>query len=142
MNLLSAEPVILQRLRESLQGVEVGSVAAIAGSLDLTKLAPFVFVQPGAAQPADTRGQGRAALEEQIWVAHLLVAAIPDKRFKDATYQEAGEYLGQIYEALVGWSIGPGFTPLQYEGRPEPHLDLGFAFFPISFKCSTVLKNL
>jgi hypothetical protein len=141
MNLLAAENAIVARLREQIPDVDVGSVAAIAGSLDITSRLPFMFVQPGGSQPSDIRGGGRAALDQQTWVVQVMVGTPPDKRFLDSSYQDAGELLGRVYQALTGWSVGAGSTPFRYQGRPEPHLELGWAAFPIAFDCAVPLIN-
>lgn len=138
-NLLALEPAILARLREQITDIEIGSTAALAGALDITKLCPFIFVAPDESDVGDTR-QGRVSIEEQVWIVTLVAATIPDKRLKDVTYQEAGEGLGQIYLALRGWTPAAGFKPMEYAGRPKPHHDLGWSAFPMAFRCGAILR--
>lgn len=144
MNLLEAEIPIIERLKLRLAAqpdVLVASVATIAGAVDPTTLVPCVYVQPGAAKSPDEKGNGRATLDAQQWTAYVMVKAVPDKRFQEATFQEAGLLLGSVYQALVGWAPAVGFKPFTYGERPLPVIDRGIAVFPITFECVGVLRN-
>lgn len=141
MNLLALEPLILARLAATVQNAEITSVASIAGAIDITRRLPLIFIQPAAADAADVRGDGRAALDVQRWVVFVITQAVPDKRYLEANYQDAGELLGQVFVSLAGWSAGPGYGPMKYAGRLEPHIELGSAAFPVAFDCSVTLIN-
>jgi hypothetical protein len=133
LNLLSAEPLILARLKAQIAGVTVASVASIAGVVDLAPLLPALFLQPGTAEPTAESGAGLAQAEDELWTVVAAVKHIPDPVELKADYQAAGLLLGQAAGALAGWSPGSSFRPMRYAGRDEPAIEPGHAEFPINF---------
>jgi hypothetical protein len=123
--------------------VTIGSVASFAGALDPTRIVPLIWVQPAEGEAVDNRGQGRAALDLQRWTVFVATAAVPDKLYADASFQEAGELMGQVLTALIGWRPEqPGYSAFRYAGRPPPAIELGWAAFPITFECHAPLINI
>lgn len=139
MNALAIEVAIIERLRAQIQDIEVGSVATIAGAMNITKHLPLIVVTPGESDVGDTR-QGRASVESQLWIVTLFHEAVPDKRLKEAIFQDAGEALGRIYTALRGFKPEAAATPLEYSGRGDSHIDVGWAAFPLAFRCNVILR--
>lgn len=140
-SLLDAEPAIVARLRERITDVEVTSLAALAAATNITTLLPAICVQPDATAISDTKGDGTAQVEHEQWLVFACVALVPDKRYLDATYQDAGVLMARIRSALTGLTSGPRSRPLTYAGRPTPKLQLGWGAFPVAFRRTNVLRD-
>lgn len=145
INMLAAEPLIIERLRVQLADItelKIGSIASFVGVFEPSAHLPALWVQPGEAKRGDTRGGG-AALDVQQWVMHHFFKMVADKATYDATFVEAGTILARAYQALAGWSPGPGMGPLRYSGRPQPVIDRdkGFADILVAYDVDVVLRN-
>lgn len=139
-SLLGLEPLIIDRLRTEVPDIDIASVASIAGAMNLTKHMPFVVVTPAESDVVDSKS-GRAGVESQLWLVTLFHETMPDKRLKDAVFQDAGEALTRVFYALQGWVPAAGCKPLEYAGRPEAHHAGGWSAFALAFRCEVILRT-
>lgn len=94
--------------------------------------APCIFVSYGG--EASVERHGKAALITQTWIVLVAVANEKNNVSGDKANADAGEILGDVIPALIGWIPETGYTPLELVSSPIPHgYDDKFLYYPIAF---------
>lgn len=137
-----AAAAIEARIRAHLPaGWRVTQGKDLAGILDQAQQVSTVHLVPLgiAAVETDPGLRGRAAKITQRWAVVVAVAAAGDltgARQRD----QAGPVIPQILTALMGWSPGDGWSPLELVAAPGADVVTeSFAYYPFAVQTSGVL---
>lgn len=123
---LVAESAIVQRLRNTMAGVEVmtsGDITVQDGRVTKT---PYVRVLYGGDRITSQAGRGEALFLTQRWLVVLVVR-------DGGSRQDAGSMLLDIMQALSGWQPVPDTGRMVRADSPEPEYGDGLAHFPLAF---------
>jgi hypothetical protein len=132
-NLLSAEPLLLARLRARLPApVQVFAAADLDGVREREQYAPAVHLLYGGHRIGDSPYPG-VEKRLQSWVC-VLVAR--NRRGVESQRDAAGELLTQVETSLLGWRPSPDHTPRIGQDAPAPRYGAGVIYLTLGYQTS------
>ena len=144
MDYLGAEPLLLERLREQVEGVRaVLSAADLAGVAESKQPTPALHVLYGGYTPGEQLkgSQGRVQASHQRWVVVVAVRNLRTPHTGEDARGEAGPLLSAVLEALQGWRPSAEHTPLELAAGPAPGFSKGYGYFPLAFATRVVTRG-
>lgn len=136
-NYLSAEPLILARLREKVpELVGVFSAADLDGVLESKQCHPAAHVLFDGDRVLEGHGRssdGVCQLVDQSWYVVLVAKNARTQLTGEAARHDIGPLIMKVLRALQGWSPSPAHGPLRRVSGARPGFKGGFVYFPLCF---------
>lgn len=143
--MLSAEPLIIARLLDTVNGVKsVQSAGELAGIPEAKQTAPALHVLYGGYQVLDADSTAGVLIRETWLVVAVVSNAIQGRgagQAEAALKTKAGGLLAQTIVALHGWRPSPAHAALVMVNGPKPKWSAGFAYVPIAFTTDIFVKG-
>lgn len=145
---LFLEPLLVERVRAEVPGLaRVGGVPDLAAVADRQQASPAVYLiylgDELAAGPQAQGGQGRVQTVKQLWAAVLALYCADASGEGEGARREAGPLLGQLLQALTGWTPRADVTPLtRRQGPAEMAYADGYFYYPLVFQASFVFPRM
>lgn len=142
-NHFEAEPLIIQRIKDkAIAGVKtVASASILAGAQDVAQYVPAIFVLPDAGDYIPQVSDGQVQTETQHWQIIVVVKNIRDPLDVNTTAREAGGYMTELLQALVGWKPAQNLHAMAISARPAPFYQPGYGEFPIILNTRFVVSG-
>jgi len=131
----AVENAILDRLALRLDStVRVASGAALsAQAASVGELAPIVIVEPTEAEVSSSAPRADHVVEDQEWVAAVIVRHTADPETLRCDYTELDAAIVAVISALSGWKPGTGVRELRYAARGDILHEPGLLEVRLSF---------
>lgn len=142
---LSAEPLIVARLRDQVEAVPDANVltaADLAGVEARAQHTPALHVIYDGDEPAGEAGQseyGDTQVVQQRWLVVVAVRSARDTLGGAGARALAGPLLVAVIQALAGWRPSADHSPMVRANAPRPVFDAGFAYYPQLYRTTIVL---
>lgn len=143
-NYLSAEPLLIARLREKVSDVKgVLSAADLAGVAESAQQTPALHVVFGGYRPTRSVDGSRGAIQEteQTWWVVAAVKNLRSPQTGENAREQAGPILSAVLAALQGWQPTAKHTPLELAAGPRPGFSKGYGYFPLAFVTRVVTRG-
>ncbi len=131
----SIETDIVNRLAEQLPpAVRAASGAALsAQAKSVGELAPIVVIEPTETEVSDSSQNARHIIEDQEWVAAVVVRHTADPETLTCDYTELDAVIIATIGALTGWKPSAGTRELRYAARGDILHEPGLLEVRLSF---------
>ena len=130
---LSAEPLIIQRLKDKAGIANVFSTVDLQGVSEKSQLTPAVHVVYGGYIPVAKAGNPDVMRIEQSWMLIVTVRNVSATNEATAVNQEAGPHILNVIQALQGYRLSPDHSQLELKKPPAPLIRAGLGYYPILF---------
>lgn len=142
-DLLALEPLLKARLSGCVDGLagKVFSRAELAAVEQYRQAAPAAHIVYAGYRVLETKADGRWSRLEQRWYVAIAVKHAGDQVAGDQLREEAGPMLAAVGRALMGWKPSAEHGCLALITAPAPVYRPGFAFFPLMFATTLVVKG-
>lgn len=133
---LSLEPLLIERLRESVTDIRhVLNAADLAGVKQAAQSTPAIHVLYYGDRLGDSAGTKRARHVYQQWLTIMVIKDVRSQRTGQAAREQAGPFITGIIQALQGWKPGAGFGELARFIGPRPFYQPGgFLYVPLGWE--------
>lgn len=134
-NYLSAESLIIERLRTQVTGVRaVLSAADLAGVEEAKQVTPALHVLYDGDDLGDRAADGADGIVRQRWLVIVAVRNARGQASGAGAREVAGPIILQVLAALGGWQPDEEHGELVRIAAPRPAFSPGgFAYFPLAF---------
>lgn len=141
--MLTLEPLLIQRLKDTVSGVRaVLSADELAGIEESKQVVPALQVFYRGFRVIDDGYQGMALIEE-TWLAVAVIShSVQGKRATAATRQRMAAIANPALFALLGWNPGDKWTPLKPTTPPPARWSDSFGYLPMAFTTQLFVKGL
>ncbi len=135
--MLSLEPLIINRILDQVPGfTTVGNASKLVGVRDIGALLPGCFVIPGGGD----RSESALNIEDQEWDIIIIVPHQHEDSANGLTEEIAGAFMQGVLRALHNWQDSSASKGVFiYKGRNQPHYNMGYAEFPMTFSTKSSL---
>lgn len=137
MNWLALEPLLVARIRESMDGLvparHVQTASELAGVTERAQVSPAVHVLYRGSTIVQETGNGLIAEILQSWITVVAVRNVAGILDGEAARADAGALLTVLFEALAGWKPGTGFRTLIPVDAPASGYTKGFGYHPLQW---------
>lgn len=132
---LAAEPLIVQRAKDSLTGIDVLTAAEVAGVKESAQPPRALHVvYMGDDLVNEVSDEGAVQVVKQRWALVVAVRNARNTRSGEGVRREAGPLIAQVLSLFSGWRPPEqGFGPLRRVRGPAPAYTPGFGYFPLVF---------
>lgn len=134
---LAAEELIITRLGPSGKNVtrHILSATDLAGVDEQKQLTPAVFVLYDGDRLGDSAGRNSGQMIYQKWLLIVAVRNVKGQKTGKGARDEAGPIITKVLDAMLGWSPGTDYQPMQRVVAPRPgYSPGGYAYFPLAFE--------
>lgn len=109
------------------------------GQVNLT--VPALVVLPGDddAQPSEYQNVTVQAVTDRFTVVLLLATA--DSKRGDATADALHGLRAEVWRALIGWTPGTGYDPIEYEGGEVIAMNRALTYYGMTFSAELTVGN-
>jgi len=145
---LFLEPLLIERVRAEVAGLAlVGGVPDLASVAERQQLSPAVYLiylgDELGTGPKAQGGLGQVQTVSQLWAAVLALYCADPNGEGSGARREAGPLLGQLLNALTGWTARADVTPLtRRQGPSEVAYADGYFYYPLVFQTSFVFPRM
>lgn len=136
--MLSAEPLIVERLEERLAGLNprphVITAPDLAGVTEEQQLTPAVHVVYGGHRIAQEQGNGLIVEIEQTWHTVIAVRNVRGVRQGSEARADAAVIMSAVFAALAGWKPPMDkVRALRPANAPTAGYTRGFGYYPLTW---------
>ena len=139
---LSAEGLIIQRLKDKSGISAVLSTTDLQGVSEKGQVTPAVHVIYGGFSPAGKAGNPDVMKIKQSWMIIVTVRNVSSTNEAAAVNQEAGPHIMNVIQSLQGHKLSVDHSDLELQSPPAPLIRAGFGYYPILFTTNVITRGI
>lgn len=138
--MLTLEPLLTARLEELSGFKGVDGLAELMDAGSASKPSPRLYVIFDGYRVIENTPRGKASHIQARWLVVVSVKNAAKAGDGAPARATAAPLLQGVLNHLLGWTAGPGFTPLELAPAPRSDFVAGQLLFPLAFTTSQVVK--
>lgn len=113
----------------------------IASIEEQSQIAPAFYVLFDGYQPTQQVGNGKVQQIDQDWRVVIVVKNARGQTTGEGLRAEASNLIELVTQALAGYQVNSGFTPLQIAPGPGPQFTGQFGYFSVNLKTRVMVRG-
>ena len=141
-NFLSAEPLLMARIKDKAGLSNVFSTIDLQGVTEKSQVVPAVHVIFDGYKPVSKAGNPDVIKLQQSWIIVVVVRNVSATHEASAVNEDAGPYILNAIQSLQGYKLSNEHSAIEIVAAPAPLIRAGFGYYPIKITTNVITRGI